>query len=64
MRLVCYAVATSLDAFIAGPSGEADWIGTDKHPYDDPEGLSTADRCLYVGVATVPAMSVPIGLVK
>jgi len=29
MRRVRYAVAASLDGFIAGPSGEADWIGTD-----------------------------------
>ncbi len=29
MRRVRYQVATSLDGFIAGPSGEADWIITD-----------------------------------
>jgi dihydrofolate reductase len=29
MRQVQYAVAASLDGFIAGPSGEADWIGVD-----------------------------------
>jgi dihydrofolate reductase len=26
MRRICYAVATSLDGYIAGPKGEADWI--------------------------------------
>jgi hypothetical protein len=41
-------------------TGEADW----KSPYDGPESLSTADRCLYVGVATVPAMSVPYNNLK
>jgi dihydrofolate reductase len=29
MRRICYAVAASLDGFIAGPNGEADWITTD-----------------------------------
>src|SRR5262245_59119925 len=26
MRRVCYAVAMSLDGYVAGPNGEADWI--------------------------------------
>jgi dihydrofolate reductase len=26
MRRICYAVAVSLDGYIAGPNGEADWI--------------------------------------
>ena len=29
MRRVCYAVAASLDGYIAGPQGEADWIVMD-----------------------------------
>ena len=29
MRRIRYAVAISLDGFIAGPNGEADWIGID-----------------------------------
>jgi dihydrofolate reductase len=29
MRRIRYAVAMSLDGFIAGPNGEADWIGID-----------------------------------
>ena len=29
MRMVRYAVATSLDGYIAGPNGEADWIIVD-----------------------------------
>lgn len=29
MRRVCYSVAASLDGYIAGPNGEADWIVMD-----------------------------------
>ena len=29
MKKICYAVAMSLDGYIAGPNGEADWIGMD-----------------------------------
>jgi dihydrofolate reductase len=29
MRKICYAVAMSLDGYIAGPNGEADWIVMD-----------------------------------
>lgn len=29
MRKIRYAVAMSLDGYIAGPNGEYDWIGTD-----------------------------------
>jgi len=29
MKRICYAVAMSLDGYIAGPNGEADWIGMD-----------------------------------
>jgi dihydrofolate reductase len=29
MNRICYAVAMSLDGYIAGPNGEADWIGMD-----------------------------------
>jgi hypothetical protein len=45
-------------------TGEADWLESGADPYDGPESLSTADRCLYVGVATVPAMSVPYNNLK
>ena len=29
MRPVCYSAAVSLDGYIAGPNGEADWIVMD-----------------------------------
>ncbi len=29
MRKVVYSVATSLDGYVAGPDGEADWITMD-----------------------------------
>jgi hypothetical protein len=45
-------------------TGDADWLESGEDPYDGPESLSTADRCLYVGVATVPAMSVPYNNLK
>jgi RibD C-terminal domain len=29
MRTIRYAVAMSVDGYMAGPNGEADWIGLD-----------------------------------
>lgn len=29
MRRLCYSVAASLDGYVAGPNGEADWIVID-----------------------------------
>jgi dihydrofolate reductase len=29
MKKICYVVAMSLDGYIAGPNGEADWIPMD-----------------------------------
>jgi hypothetical protein len=45
-------------------TGDADWLESGADPYDGPESLSGSDRCLYVGVATVPAISVPYNNLK
>ena len=34
--------------------GTAWWVETGEDPYDDPEGQSLQDRCLYLGYVTVP----------
>ncbi len=45
-------------------TGGAWWLETGDDPYDGPESLSLSDRCLYVGIATVPAISVPYNNLK
>lgn len=40
MRKICYGCAMSLDGFIAGPGGEADWIVMDP----DIDFQAAADR--------------------
>jgi hypothetical protein len=45
-------------------TGDADWLESGADPYDGPESLSGSDRCLYVSVATVPAISVPYNNLK
>ena len=34
--------------------GTAWWLATGEDPYDDPEGQSLQDRCLFLGYVTVP----------
>ena len=34
--------------------GTAWWVETGEDPYDDPEGQSLQDRCLYLGYVTIP----------
>lgn len=38
--------------------GTAWWLRTGQDPYDDPEGMTLRDRCLYLGHVTVPVRPV------
>ena len=38
--------------------GTAWWLPTGQDPYDNPEGMTLRDRCLYLGHVTVPALPV------
>ena len=51
MRRIRYLVATSLDGFIAGPNGEADWIEPD-FEVDFPALWAQFDTGLMDGVPT------------
>src|SRR5205807_1292541 len=54
MRRIRYQVATSLDGYIAGPKGEADWIVMD--PEIDFRALFAQFDTLLVGRRTFEAM--------
>ena len=54
MRRVRYAVAASLDGYIAGPKGEADWIIMD--PEIDFAGLFEQFDTFLLGRRTLEAM--------
>ena len=54
MRKIRYAVAMSLDGYIAGPRGEADWIMTD--PEIDFDALYEQFDTLLLGRRTFEAM--------
>jgi dihydrofolate reductase len=54
MKKICYAVAASLDGFIAGPKGEADWIIID--PEIDFEALFKRFDTVLMGRRTFAAM--------
>ena len=66
MRRIIYAVATSLDGFIAGPKGELDWIVMDPN-IDFSQGFQQFDTLLVgrktfepmaaAGRATMPGMT-------
>jgi hypothetical protein len=53
-----HARRASLHPYFYENTADAWWLETGDDPYDGPESLSLLDRCLYVGVATVPARSV------
>ena len=45
--------------------GDAWWLEEpDVHPFDGPENLSLATRCIYIGPATLPVMSMPYNNIK
>ena len=54
MKRICYAVAASLDGYIAGPKGEADWIIID--PEIDFEALFKRFDTVLMGRRTFAAM--------
>lgn len=54
MRKIRYMVATSLDGYIAGPNGEADWIITD--PEVDFGAIFAAFDTLLIGRKTFETM--------
>ena len=56
MRPVCYSVAISLDGFIAGPNGEADWIVMDPE-IDFKELFARFDTLLLGRKSTRPPAS-------
>jgi dihydrofolate reductase len=55
MRRVRYLVATSLDGYIAGPSGEADWIIAD--PQIDFRAISAQFDTVLIGRQTFVGMA-------
>jgi len=54
VKKICYAVAASLDGYIAGPKGEADWIIID--PEIDFEALFKRFDTVLMGRRTFAAM--------
>jgi dihydrofolate reductase len=59
MRKIRYAVAMSVDGYIAGPSGEADWIGVDSEV--DFAALWAQFDTLLMGRRTYEAASKRLG---
>jgi dihydrofolate reductase len=59
MRKIRYRVAMSVDGYIAGPNGEADWIGTD--PEVDFPAIWAQFDTLLMGRRTYEAASKRLG---
>src|SRR5579872_2772697 len=59
MRKIRYLVAMSVDGFIAGPNGEADWIGVD--PEIDFPAIWAQFDTLLLGRRTYEAASKRLG---
>src|SRR6266404_1779487 len=59
MRKIRYLVAMSVDGYIAGPNGEADWIGTD--PEVDFAAVWAQFDTLLMGRRTYEAASKRLG---
>src|ERR1700690_378211 len=59
MRKIRYLVAMSVDGYIAGPNGEADWIGTD--PEVDFPAIWAQFDTLLMGSRTYDAASKRLG---
>ena len=59
MRKIRYVVAMSVDGYIAGPNGEANWIGTD--PEVDFPALWSQFDTLLMGRKTYEAATQRLG---
>ena len=53
-----------LPRFAYKNTGDAWWLDEGDDPYDGPESLTLGIRCLYLGVATVPARPLPYNNLK
>jgi len=45
MRKIVYSVARSLDGYLAGPNGEADWIVMGRRTFEAAQAMGAVCRC-------------------